>query len=192
MSVEYKNAITTKRNIAATYLQLIIDMGDNFSVKDITEKLKINRGTFYLHFKSKEDVFLKINQMLVNKFKTMENDFRMCDIDKAPEVILNKINQILTGDLEFYSLIMNANDKTKFLDKIETSILNAISNNFQIMKYIFSIEHFNIVSHYIVGGVLSAYKQWFNKKIDCSLDELTSYMACLIRDGLKGCVHYGS
>lgn len=192
MKTEYKNAQKTKRKIMLSYLTLLKLKGQNFTVKDLVEHSGLNRGTFYLHFKNMDEVFQMIKDKLVRGFKSFENDFRMFDIDRSPELILNKFNQIISEDLEFFSLIVTAGSKIGFMSLVENNILKLISNNFQIMKYIFSIDHFNIVSHYIVGGVLRIYYEWFNKKINCSLNELSEYSSRLIKDGLKGCIHYGS
>lgn len=192
MKIEYKNSVATKRKIALCYLKLLIKNGNNFTITNIVEQAQINRGTFYLHFKNKEEVWQMIARGMTSKFKSIEEQFRTFDIDRTPEVILNRLNLILKSDLEFYTLVLEAGEQLNLIEKIKSTMLNSIHNNFMVMKYIFSMEHFNIVSQYVVGGVVNTYKEWFNKSINCSLDELSSYLSIIIRQGLKGCIHYGS
>ncbi len=192
MKTEYKNTLATKRKISVAYLELMLTNNSNFTVTDIVKQAKINRGTFYLHFSSKEEVWNYIAQSTMKKFISLEEKFRTFDIDRAPEVIINTINEILQTDLPFFELMLKAGEKLNLIERIKTIILNTINNNFKVMKYIFSMEHFNIVCQYIVGGVLNTYKEWFNKKINCSLEELSTYLSLLIRLGLKGCINYAS
>lgn len=190
MRTEYKNAIATKRKIEMTYLRLMAEGKENFSVTDIVNLAKINRGTFYLHFNNKQEVDNAIYQELSLKFKAIENNLRMSDIDKAPESVLNQINQIIKQDLEFFKLVVAASANESLFDLIKTTILSIINNNFKVMQYIFNMERFTMVCQYIVGGILNTYKAWFNKQITCSLDDLSAYISRLIRDGLKGCIRY--
>ncbi len=191
MKTEYKNTKATKRKIAVAYLTLL-KKNQNFTISDLVKQANINRGTFYLHFKSKEEVWQMIARGTTTKFKPIEEQFRTFDIDRAPEVIIDRLNMILKSDIEFFTLVMEANEQLNLTDKIKTTILNSISNNFKVMKYIFSMEHFNIVCQFIVGGVVNTYKEWFSKNIKCDLDELTTFLSLLIRQGLKGCIHYES
>lgn len=50
----------TQRLLGEILLKLITEKGyDKITVKDITDKANIDRTTFYLHFKDKDDLFLK-------------------------------------------------------------------------------------------------------------------------------------
>jgi AcrR family transcriptional regulator len=49
----------TQRLLGEILLKLITEKGyDKITVKDITDKANIDRTTFYLHFKDKDDLFL--------------------------------------------------------------------------------------------------------------------------------------
>lgn len=185
---EYKNSKQTKLKIASTYLSLSIEKGGKFSVTDIVRQARINRGTFYLHFKSLKEVEKFIDDELATRFHPMEIDFRQTDISKAPETILNKLNEILSEDLEYFRLVINASENSNLMDKIKTSILKSISNNFQIIKYISNYENFKIVVQFVVGGVCDAYIDWFKGNINCTLEELSSFLTTLIKSGLRGCI----
>ncbi|WP_462411000.1 TetR/AcrR family transcriptional regulator [Neobacillus sp. Marseille-QA0830] len=55
-----KRALRTKQLIRDTMTELIEQKGfDAVTVKDITEKANINRGTFYLHYQDKYDLLEK-------------------------------------------------------------------------------------------------------------------------------------
>ena len=58
----------TQRLLGEVLLQLIAEKGyDKIAIKDITDKAKIDRATFYLHFKDKGDLYLKSQQQLINE-----------------------------------------------------------------------------------------------------------------------------
>ena len=186
---EYKNSKLSKKKIASAYLKLMIEDPKNLNVTQIVECAGINRGTFYLHFQNIDEVYDFIQSELALKFKNLEDEFREIQVDLSPEIILNKLNEILLQDIEFYKLIINAGSSS-LMEKIKKIILSAISNNFMIMRYVSDFERFKLVIQYVVGGSIDAYINWINGNIDCSLDELCKNLTSLIKNGLKGVINY--
>lgn len=182
---EYKNSIQTKKKIASAYLQLMIESPEELNVTEIVKKAEINRGTFYLHFSNVKDVEKHIENELAKNFKELELDFRQVQINKTPETIIAKLNEILLKDLEFYRLFITAASQTNLMEVIKKSLLISISNNFQVMRYVMNYERFKTVVQYIAGGAISAYTDWFKGHIDCTLEELSDNLALLIKNGLK-------
>ena len=191
MKAEYKNAIQSKKKICSAYLKLLVSKGKGFSVTDIVKQAQINRGTFYLHYSSIKDVERAIEEDLANNFKSLERDFRQVEIDKSPETIVNKLNEILSKDLDFYKNLIKVNDAYFFVEKLKTYIVKSISNNFMIMRYVMNYENFKIIVQYIVGGVLDTYIDWFKGNINCTLEELGNILCKMIKGGLKGYLNYG-
>ena len=185
---EYKNSILSKKKISSTYLTLLIEADNKFTVTDVVNAAGINRGTFYLHFKNLDDVAQYIENELASNFKELEIDFRMADIDHLPEVMIGRLNEILSKDIDYYRLIITATGNGNLMEKIKNSILKSISNNFKIMKYVTNYENFKMVVQYVVGGVVNVYTDWFKGNINCKLDDLKHFLPTLIRQGLKGII----
>ncbi len=52
-----RRRLQTRKLLIRTTLQLVLEKGyDAISIQDITERADLGRGTFYLHFKDKEEV----------------------------------------------------------------------------------------------------------------------------------------
>ena len=185
---EYKNSILSKKKIASTYLKPLIKTGNKFTVTDVVNAVGMNRGTFYLHFKNLDDVAKYIEDELASNFKELEIDFRMTDIDHFPEVMIERLNELLSKDIDYYRLIITATGNSNLMEKIKNSILKSISNNFKIMKYVTNYENFKMVVQYVVGGVVNVYTDWFKGNINCMLDDLKKFLPMLIRQGLKGII----
>ena len=185
---EYKNSILSKKKISSTYLTLLIEADNKFTVTDVVNAAGINRGTFYLHFKNLDDVAQYIENELASNFKELEIDFRMADIDHLPEVMIGRLNEILSKDIDYYRLIITATGNGNLMERIKNSILKSISNNFKIMKYVTNYENFKMVVQYVVGGVVNVYTDWFKGNINCKLDDLKHFLPTLIRQGIKGII----
>ena len=189
---EYKNAVQTKKKIAQAYLSLKVENPNAVSVTEIVKKAAINRGTFYLHFENIKSVEKFIESELAKNFKDLELDFRQVQIDKTPEIIINKLNEILLKDLDFYRLFIRVASLTNLMETIKKSLLISISNNFKVMRYVMNYERFKTVVQYIAGGAIDVYTDWFKGNIDCSLEELSVNLSLLIKNGLKDFIKDGN
>ena len=189
---EYKNSIQTKKKIASAYLQLMIENPEELNVTEIVKKAEINRGTFYLHFDNVKAVEKYIESELAKNFKDLELDFRQVEINKTPETILNKLNEILLKDIDFYRLFIRAASTTNLMETIKKSLLISISNNFKVMRYVMNYERFKMVVQYIAGGAINVYTDWFKGNIDCTLEELSQNLTLLIKCGLKDFIQDGN
>ena len=189
---EYKNSIQTKKKISSAYLELMIESPDELNVTEIVKKAQINRGTFYLHFNNVKDVEKFIENELAKNFKDLELDFRQVEINKTPEIILNKLNEILLKDIDFYRLFICAASETNLMETIKKSLLISISNNFKVMQYVMDYERFKMVVQYIAGGAINVYTDWFKGNINCSLEQLSQNLTLLIKNGLKDFIKDGN
>lgn len=182
---EYKNTVASKKKIAQAYLSLLIESPNNISVTEIVKRAGIHRGTFYIHFENVKKVEEYIEYNLASNFKDLETDFRLIEIHKTPDLIIKKFNEIIEKDLDFYRLFITAAYRSNLMDMIKNSIITLISNNFKIMQYVTNYERFKVVIHYITGGIIHTYTDWFRGNISCSLNELCAYLTALIKTGLK-------
>lgn len=62
--------VRTQRAIRSALIALIEEKGfEAMSVKDITERANINRGTFYSHYEDKYDLMEKCHQHLIEEME---------------------------------------------------------------------------------------------------------------------------
>ena len=186
----YKNSNKSKKKITTAYLELLSAGITMPSVTDLVKVAKINRGTFYLYFKNIKEVSEYIGTTLADNFKDLEKDFRSIDIDKLPEVIITKFNEILSKDLEYYRLIITASENSNIMDNIKKYIVASVYNNFKLMKYITGLDRFKTAVHYIVSGILTVYTEWFRGEIEGDLSTIREYLSCLVSVGLKGYIKH--
>ena len=189
MKATYKNSILNRKKIFQAYLTLLVERR-KVSVTEVVQLANINRGTFYLHFENLEQVGKAIEEELAENFKILESEFRMSEIEKSPEIIVEEFNKILLKDLDFYKLLANVASTYNLINQIKISIFKLISNNFKIMRYVMNFERFKMVVHFIVGGILEVYLDWLKGNISCEIEEISKTICQIIKVGLKGYLSY--
>jgi AcrR family transcriptional regulator len=70
LSRHARRRIQTRNLLIQTTLQLCLEKGYNaISIQDITDRADLGRGTFYIHFKDKEEVIWTAFQELIQEFE---------------------------------------------------------------------------------------------------------------------------
>ena len=72
LSRHERRRLQTRKQLIETTMQLVLEKGyDSISIQDITDRADLGRGTFYIHFKDKEEIVWTVFQEL---FRTLEQD----------------------------------------------------------------------------------------------------------------------
>jgi AcrR family transcriptional regulator len=65
-----RRRLQTRKLLIQTTLQLVLEKGyDAITIQDITDQADLGRGTFYIHFKDKEDVVWTMFQELIQELE---------------------------------------------------------------------------------------------------------------------------
>lgn len=173
----------TKDSIRKTFEEMICEMDyEQISIKELAQRARINRKTFYLHYNTLDDLLREIqNEMAQNFIKRTQGLERPRDMDKITREFflcseeLGKLGERITcsGNYKYISRkitndIMNQTWKTE---------LKSSSGNPYIQ---------NIVMTYVSQSTLEIYKQWVADGKKIPLDDIIKIAVRLICNGVNG------
>src|SRR5512137_1474289 len=76
----------TRKLLTQTAVQLVLEKGyDAISIQDITDRADLGRGTFYIHFKDKEEVVWSAIQNLILELEQEAHQLYKDGIPDQPE-----------------------------------------------------------------------------------------------------------
>lgn len=113
----------TKRSIKEAFVDLLGEKGiDSFSINELCERADVNRGTFYNHFKDKEDLLNAIQSDFLFgliEFKEQMGSISLSDlalqkITKRPFPQLVSLFEYLKDQSGFLSVMLGANGDPRF------------------------------------------------------------------------------
>jgi len=128
-----RRRLQTRRQLIETTMQLVLEKGyDTISIQDITDRADLGRGTFYIHFKDKEEIVWTVFQEL---FRTLEQEAHRQLDRNAPGV-------------EYYGLlnIFHHAEKNRDLYKIMlggkgSALLTARVQEFMAESFLYDIRN---------------------------------------------------
>ncbi|PEJ56195.1 hypothetical protein CN692_18660 [Bacillus sp. AFS002410] len=170
----------TKELIKETLLDLIEEKGfEAISVRDITLKAGLNRGTFYLHYRDKYDLMEKsqneILEELQNRLMYMKpkelNEFYSNDMVYPP--ILN-VFHYLKDNQRFIKVLISTKGDPAFPKKMKQYIKEAIYE--KIINMIEEEHMIDLPHEYTTAFISSAFfglmEEWLDKDEPISPEEM--------------------
>lgn len=166
----------TKNILKNTLIELMHEKTlEKITVKDLTERADLNRGTFYLHYsdiydlleKSETEALKEIAEMLS---KINSKEFAKYNFANKPYPPLVELFEWFKDNISFGKALMGGCGNISFLDKI--SIIaksklcikqNESENNTVVNNYFDS---------YIIFGFLGIIKQWFDNDASTPPEEM--------------------
>ncbi|MFY0804435.1 TetR/AcrR family transcriptional regulator [Peribacillus frigoritolerans] len=186
--------IRTKNAIRTALVELIEEKGfETITVKDITTKAKINRGTFYAHYQDKFDLMTKCQEEIMQG---------MSDIAKQniPDVIaelgtdspLNKpftvfvsIFEYLNVNSEFMKAALGPKGDLSFQTKIKDFMLKTLFENDQ--NALIKEENLLVPGHFLISYIASAHigviQQWLDSERKESPQEMARILSTITVNG---------
>lgn len=127
-----RRVIKTKAEIKKAYFELLSEKHfESITVRDITDRANINRGTFYLHFEDKyqvldyyeDEIFSEIRSIFEEVLDDMQIQ-NMMDVESSP--ILNML-RLFQKEHYYINLMMGAHGDPLFKEKIRMVFVENIT-----------------------------------------------------------------
>lgn len=172
------NEISTTKIALANSLKELMDKKsvDNISIKEITDKCKLNRKSFYYHFKDKYDL---VNWIFYTDFVMTVKDYKNTDLK-----LLERVCYHLYENKKFYVKAFGINGQNSFSDYFVEIIEPIIGIYFE--ELFEEVENKEFYTVYFADATRSAITRWLLKEKDVSPEKFIS----LMRKGIREIAQY--
>lgn len=176
-----RRIVKTKRQLREGLIHLMEQKSiQRISVREITEYVDMNRGTFYLHYQDINDMVDKIEDEVFSDFDEMLNSRTLAQLDNKPLLLLEDAFGYLADNARLASAFLGPNGDIAFLEKLKDLVKErCISAWTEAFNDEPSNNH-ELISSFIASGIIGMIKQW----IDSGLVKSPEEMAVLTNDFL--------
>lgn len=186
--------IRTRAFIKNALIELIEEKGfEAITVKDITTKANINRGTFYSHYQDKYDLMAKCEEELV---KEMENkiiknipkviaDLETTTPNTMPFAILVPFFEFLNQNRGLMRALLGPKGDLSFQTTLKVFMRKALFDNNK--NSIFKQEDLLVPPEYLISYIASAHigviQEWLNNDREESPQEIARIISTMTING---------
>lgn len=163
------SSIKTKKLIRSEFAKMIKEKKElsKVSVSELVKNIDINRGTFYSHYSSIDEIAREMQNEALDL--ASDNINSISDV----ESLLDKINTLLKDNYELYSAILKSNDPMIFMDRLYKIASNKLS---QLLKDKSNNKNIELDISVYVNGIIKLYVGHFRNDINTSLDDINCYL----------------
>ena len=186
MKLEDRRVRRTKQLIKQSLIELMHEKPfKDITVKDITERADLNRGTFYLHYVDIYDLLSKIEDETLQAIEEMMLDYR-CKINMPScYELLDELFSYIEDNRDLFEVLLHSQSEGIFLNKLQYLIKTM---GLDLMNMIYkdtSRPHYSYFLSFVLNGVLGVTEQWFNNGMDMSSTEMATMIDHFIMDGIS-------
>ena len=184
-----RRVLKTRRAVHNAFAQLLTEKDLNdITVKEIADAADINRKTFYRYYAGIYELMGEIeNEVTTQLAQGMQGiDLRTC-LEK-PYIIFDQLNALVSGDLEFYGLLLRMDTNSALSEKLR-QLLQQRTAETLCAQFPAAGDGLELAAAFLVSGMLTVYKEWFRSDRSRSLESVSKTVGTLCLQGLNGLLH---
>lgn len=177
-----RRVLRTRQRIKETFAQLMEEKGfEAMTVRDLTERADINRGTFYLHYldkydlleKSEGEIFEDLERIADEAWESLSRDqYEQMNLDEPFPFIIN-LFEYLEENYEFIQVLLGPNGNSAFQARVKEVIKKKMLDKF--LRYT-QTDKMLVPMDYLVAYVSSAHlgviQEWLQRGMDRTPHEM--------------------
>ncbi len=177
--------IKTREAIQNAFRDMVCEMDANqITIKELTDRARIHRKTFYLHYTSIEALYA---DLLTHVTGDLITELEKMPVPIDPTQVIRCIYEYFANkDIFFERLICNSSYR-EFSNNLFASIMKfnrARYNPFSDLPE----EEFNLIITYLTASILDLYREWVLQKKQIPLERLIEIASTLTSNGFYGMV----
>ncbi|PLT32802.1 TetR/AcrR family transcriptional regulator [Bacillus sp. V5-8f] len=186
--------IRTKESIRDALVELIEEKGfDTITVKDITTRAKINRGTFYAHYQDKYDlmtqcedeIMFEMSRIAKQNFPNVAAEIETNSSTLAPFSLAVSIFEYLNENSGFMKAVLGAKGDLSFQTRLKDFMWKTIIGN--DVNGMIKQENLLVPGQYLISYIASAHigviQQWLNSGMKESSQEMARILSTITVNG---------
>lgn len=182
MSIYVEKNRKTKKLIQQSFLQILESKSfETITIGDITKVAKINRGTFYLHYKDKYDLLERMEEQLFTDLGNYIDELQSrytstLTFEKEQERLAASLFSFIESNSKILKIFLSPNGSAGFHVRFRNAFNEKVRTNLE------KNEHFNkalkVPIDYFLNFITSAFlgliEQWIQNNLDKTPAEMTA------------------
>lgn len=186
MAADDRRIRKTKTQLKNGLAQLLKEKAiTEITVKELTEKVDINRSTFYLHYCDIYDMMEKIETELLQKIEDLACAHPVSPFSQDSFPFIEDIFAILSENREICAALLGPHGDIGFLHRIE-SILSEHSLKVLRDRFPEKMENLKYSYSFCLSGCVGLIKTWLSGDYKESPQHMARLTFQLINNALKG------
>lgn len=157
----------------------------NITVKDITDRMDLNRGTFYLHYRDTYDLLEKMENEVLEELQSLIDTYVEPGTPQSLHSVLNPVMDYIVENRKLCRAIFENQACGDFIGKFRDLMYR--NGEKLISKRLSAAQkkRYNLAFGFISYGLMGTVQHWFDSKMDLSKEEVVEILYLSITGTLE-------
>lgn len=179
---QYRSVRNTKRKLRDGLIELLKEKhASEIKVKELCEKVDINRGTFYYHY---TDIFDMINSIENEFFESFNEIIKsMDDSKRSKEAAFNIIQMVFEffdKNAELSATLIGPNGNMSFLQQLKDLVDDKCSDVWNEAGSHMEEAEYELFNSFIINGYIGLLETWLQTGRKQSAEYMANFVAKMI------------
>lgn len=186
MTQDSQRVMETKEKIKDAFFDIYKDKKiERISIKEITDKAKINRSTFYVYYKDIYDLLDKIEYDIIEELtEKIKNAMGMIIRDDNHLKVLPPL-EFFKRHSNYLKILLGINGDPNFVHKIKTIAKKNIRELLEEMQLPFN-DKLDYVMEYVASAQIGLMTYWVERDMELSIEEIGDLIRMITNHGPIG------
>lgn len=181
----YTNTKKTTTKIKLALLDLLNTKElSQINITNLVKVAGVYRATFYLHYKSLNDVIIDIERDVCDCYNSIKEYMEDVDLYNNMEVLIEKVDEYVNVDKKYLSIIINTNCFNRITLRLRELLYEILVDNFKKFGHMSEDSEFLLNLSAFTGAVVFVYRDWVNS-LDIEFEIIKNYIKNLKEKTLK-------
>ena len=159
----YSNTKQTTTKIKLALLDLLNTKElSQINITNLVKVAGVYRATFYLHYKSLNDVIEDIERDVVECYNGLHEQMEGVDLYNNIDVLIDKVGEYIKIDKKYLGMIISTNCFNRITLRLRELLNEVLINNFTQYGHMKEDSIFLLNIGTFSGSVVFAYRDWIN------------------------------
>ena len=152
----------TKKKLLTGLLSLMREKPiSSITVRELTELVDVNRGTFYFHYADIYDLIRQVEEDFLLEFnEIIDNMMSNIPIKSYPPKILVNIFSFCAENRDLCEVLLGPNGDAAFVDQIKNIVDEKCSATWKSIGAHMSLEEYEYFNTFIINGFIGILEKW--------------------------------
>lgn len=155
------------------------------SVKELTDYVNLNRGTFYLHYCDIYALLESLENDMLAEFLTINSTYTAKTLNGRPFPLILDLCRFLKKNEEFSRIMLIENRDQNFVDKLKNLLRDRCMNDWNQIFSKAEPEICDFYSSYILSGCIGMIENWFRYGAVQPPEQIAQYAEDIMLHGLE-------
>jgi len=176
----------TKNNIRQALTELLQEKPiKNITVREIADRVDINRGTFYLYYKDVYDLIDQIETDMIEEFNEIVK-LRPPQADgQPPEPVLSDVFTFLANNADMCMALLGPNGDLAFVNRLKELVRDRALYNWTKTYNAKSLKYFEYFYAFFISGCVGMLEEWLRTGMKETPEEMAFILDRMIMNGVK-------